>query len=374
MKVAAITAEYNPFHKGHMYHIEETRKQTNCDIVMAVMSGNWVQRGEPAVIDKFTRAEAAVRNGADIVVELPFIYAVQAASGFAKGAVTLMKLAEADYISFGSECGNLENLMEISEAPVNPDHLHQSMDKGMSFPRAYSLLTTDMRPNDILAVSYLREIKDTGIRPVIIQRTTNYLDDELHEISSALAIRKALKNGEDIGDSTVMKQVLAEHELNDIEKFYGYLRTFLLTSEPDTLAQTFLFSEGIENHLIKNAKTCSTWPEFLDSCVNYRYTASRIKRCCVLAMCQVSKKQKNSLPPLDTLRILAFNDKGRAWLHEKRGSGIRFANRFADVPYPYRKMEYKASLLYASQLGEAERKRILQQEIAGALYIKNEDQ
>ncbi len=370
MKVAGITAEYNPFHKGHRYQIEETRKQTDCDIVMAVMSGNWVQRGEPAVIDKFTRAEYAVRSGADIVIELPFIFAVQAASGFARGAVTLMKLAEADWISFGSECGNLENLLEISEAPVNPDHLHQSMDKGMSFPRAYSLLTTEMRPNDILAVSYLKEIRGTDIKPVVIQRTTNYLDDELHEVSSALAIRTALKNGADIGDTTGMKQILYGHELNYIDKYYGYLRTFLLTSDPEVLAGTFLFSEGIENHLIKNAKQCSTWDEFLDSCVNYRYTASRIRRCCVHAMCQVSKKQKNSLPPLDTLRVLAFNDAGRRWLREKRDSGIRFANRFADVPYPYRRMEYRASLLYVSQLNEEERRRILSREIAGAQYIK----
>ncbi len=370
LKALGITAEYNPFHKGHMYQIEESKKMTNCDVVIAVMSGNFVQRGEPAIIDKFTRAQYACRNGVDLVIELPYIYATQSANQFAYGATTLLKLADVEWISFGSECNNLENLQEIADAPINPDHLHQSMDTGMSFPKAYSLLTSSMRPNDILGVSYLRNIKDTNIKPITIARTSNYLDDQMRETSSALAIRTALKNNEDLMDSTVMKDALQEHFHPWMELYYPYLRTFLLTTDSNRLSQFFLFNEGIENHLVNCAKKCNTWQSFLNESVNYRYTAARIKRTCLQALCQVTKAEKESLPKLDTLRVLAFNDKGREYLHQMRKSEVRFASRFADVPFPYRKMEYRTSLLYTSVMPEEERNLILQDEIGGAKYIR----
>jgi len=120
MKVCGITAEYNPFHNGHRYQIEKTKEKTGADVILAVMSGNFVQRGEPAVIDKWERAKAAVLNGVDVVIELPNIYALQAASRFAHGSVTLLKAAQVDCISFGSECGNLENLQESQKRPSTP--------------------------------------------------------------------------------------------------------------------------------------------------------------------------------------------------------------------------------------------------------------
>lgn len=371
-KVCGITAEYNPFHNGHIYQIEKTREQTQCDVLIAAMSGNFVQRGEPAIVGKFDRAEAAVRGGIDVVIELPYVCATQSANNFASGAITLLKLAGANMISFGSECANLENLLEIAETPINPDHLHQSMDTGMSFPRSYSLLTTEMRPNDILAVAYLKEIAGTDIEPVLIPRTTNYLDDELHETASALAIRTALQHNRDILDTTPMKQTLLATPQAFFEKYYPYLRTFLLTSAPETLSSYFLFSEGIENHLVRQAAANSTYEGFLYDAVNWRYTASRIRRTALQGMMQLGKEEVKKLPPLDTLRILAFNDTGRAWLHDMRKSGVRIASRFAEVPYPWRKIEYRAALLYTSVFEEAYRERLLKEEIAGPRYVKQE--
>ena len=198
MKVCGIIAEYNPFHNGHRYQIEQARKLSGCDMVIAVMSGNFVQRGEPAIIDKWKRAKAAIENGVDLVIELPYFYATQSASKFAYGAVELLKIAKVDYISFGSECANLENLQEIADTSLNPDNLRESMQTGMSFPRAYSLLTGSMEPNDILAVSYLKHLKESNIQPVIVQRTSGYLSPEISENASALAIRKALKNNDSL--------------------------------------------------------------------------------------------------------------------------------------------------------------------------------
>ncbi len=371
MQITGIVAEYNPFHTGHMYQIQEARKITNCDLLIAVMSGNFVQRGEPAIIDKWERAKCAVQNGVDLVIELPYIYATQSCNQFAHGALTLLKLAGINSLSFGSECGNLDNLMEIAETSINPDHLHVSLDSGMSFPKSYSLLTTKMRPNDILAVAYLKEIQGTDIKPIPITRTTNYLDEEMHEnISSATAIRKALKDNQVLNNTTPMEEVIKEKGMAFIEDYYPYIRTYLLTSNPKRLADTFLFSEGIENHIIEQAKKNPTYEGFIQDATNWRYTSSRIRRTLLQAANQITKEDVKKLSPLDTLRILAFNDKGREYLHNMRKKEVAIASRFAKVPLPYREMEYKTTLFYSSIFAEEKRKELLSKEVGGALYIK----
>ncbi|NCB33517.1 MAG: hypothetical protein EOM64_06500 [Erysipelotrichia bacterium] len=372
MTVCGITAEYNPFHSGHAWQISEARRLSGCDVMISVMSGNFVQRGEPAVIDKWKRAETACRNGIDLVLELPYYYAVQSAARFAHGAVSILKLAGCNCISFGSECANLENLQEIAETPINPDHLHQSMDTGMSFPRAYSLLTSEMRPNDILAVAYLKEIVGTDIRPIVIPRTTSYLDTEIHgNNASAMAVRTALRKNQPISDVTPMAAVLEQCFHPWMELYWPYLRTMLLTTSPERLSEFFLFSEGIENHLIEHAKTADTWQEFLNGCTNWRYTSSRIRRTVLSAMNQFTKKEAEHLPQIDCLRVLACSSTGRKYLHDMRkNESVRFASRFAAVPYPWRQLEYRTTLMYSSVFPSDQRQILLEREIGGASIIE----
>lgn len=365
MKTCGIIAEYNPFHNGHKYHIEKTRELSGCDVIIAVMSGCFVQRGEPAVTDKFSRAETAVRNGADIVLELPCLYAVQSASAFAHGAVTVLCHAGIDMLSFGSECGNLENLKEISETPVRPDHLRELMDTGMSYPKAYSLLTRSMMPNDILAVSYLKEIRGTDIEPVVIQRTNDYSSELLQDISSAAAVRRALKEGRDVS------AFVPHSDLNDpvfMDMYYPYLRTFILTADSSYLRTLFLCTEGIENHLKKCAAECDAYDDFLQSAVTYRYTASRIRRTCISFLLQMPQKRFDELGDPEYMRVLAFNDTGRQWLRTVREKHP--AMRFAAMPEKWRAIEYRAAEAYASVLYEDKRKKLLQREIEGASYIR----
>ncbi|MCR5795784.1 MAG: nucleotidyltransferase family protein [Solobacterium sp.] len=367
MKTCGIIAEYNPFHNGHRYHIEKTRELTGCEAVIAVMSGNFVQRGEPAVKDKFSRAETAVRNGADVVLELPCIFAVQGASAFAHGAVSVLRSAGIDQLSFGSECGNLENLLEISETPVRPENIRELMDTGMSYPKAYSLLTRSMLPNDILAVSYLKEIRDTGIEPVVIQRTNDYSSEILAEVSSAAAVRKALREGRDVSGS------VPASDLSDpvfMDAYYPYLRNFILTADSSYLRSLFLCTEGIENHLKKCAAASDTWDDFMRSAVTYRYTASRIRRTCVFFLMQLRRECVEALGEPRHMRVLAFSETGRRWLQTMRESEIRPAMRFAAVPKEYREIEYRAALAYASVLDADKRKKLLQREIEGASYVR----
>lgn len=370
MKTCGIICEYNPFHNGHKYQIEQTKKRTKADVMIAIMSGHFMQRGEPAFIDKWQRAQAAIHNGIDVVIELPYIYSTQAASQFAQGGVDILKLCNADYISFGSECGNLENLKEIAETPVNLNHIREIMDTGVSFPKAYSLLTSAMEPNDILAVCYLKAIQNTNIEPILIERNTGYFDERIQPIASAYAIRKAIQNKQSISNCTPMADQLTNADHVTMERFYPYIRTMLLMTPSKKLSTYFLITEGIENHLKKSAEKNDTYEGFLSDCITYRYTASKIRRCLVQMMMQITKEDVKNLPKMDTIRVLAFNDTGRQWLHEKRKADIHVASRFADVPEIYRKMEYQATQLYTSVLPENVKQNLLKEEIRGAHYIK----
>ena len=370
MKLCGIVAEYNPLHNGHIYQMNKAREISGCDVLAAVMSGNFVQRGEAAVTDKWKRAEAAVRNGADIVFELPYIYATQSAAKFAEGGVNILRLAGAEGICFGSECGNLENLQDIASTPVNPDHLHAAMDTGMSYPKAYSLLTSRMMPNDILAVAYLKQIQNTDIKPYLVQRTNDYLSEELQNIASAAAVRKALKEKRDISAATPMADILNTDEAVWMEQYYPYLRTFLLVTPRERLQEFFLFSEGIETLLQEKAAECDDYVSFVRACTSYRYTAGRIRRCCLQALNQVTKEEVRKLPAMDWVRVLAFNETGRAWLKEKRENEVRFVTRFAEVPWPWRSLEYRTTQMYTSVMPEDKRKDLLLKEISHAVYVR----
>lgn len=370
MKACGIIAEYNPFHEGHIHHIAETRRSTGADCIIAVMSGNFVQRGEPAAIDKWARAEAAIRGGADLVIELPYLYATQSASQFAHGGIRLLQLAGCEAVSFGSECGNLENLQEIADTPVNPDHIRTMMKTGAGYPKAYSLLTASMMPNDILAVCYLREMKDTGMTPVLVQRQGDYLDPELGLWASGLALRKAWSEGVPLPETTPMQTVMAAREPVTMERYYSYVRTLLLTMKREQLAAFFLLNEGLEKHLQETAAKNYTYEGFLRDAVTVRYTAGRIRRSLLQIMNQVTKEEARSLGEPDTLRVLAFNDTGRQYLHQLRDSDVRVASRFADVPLPWRQLEYRTTLLYTSVLTPEEAEQIRKAEIGGVHIIR----
>lgn len=367
--ICGIVAEYNPFHNGHQYHIQQARISTQADLVIAVMSGNWVQRGEPAIIDKWTRANVAVKNGVDLVVELPYAFATQSASQFAHGAITLLKELGITRLAFGSECANLDNLIEIANTSISPNNIQEMMQEGTSYPKAYSLLTTQMLPNDILAICYLKEIQGTNITPVLIPRTSSYTSDALDDICSAYAIRNALRKKQSIIGTTPMEEVLVNEPLHFIGQYYPYFRTLLLTSSKTHLQQTFLINEGIENHLFKQAEKNETWDGFLNDATSWRYTASRIRRSVVQILNQIQKEDINQLPPLTTIRTLAMNNNGRAYLHDIKKSDIQIANRFAEIPTGYREMEYKTTMLYASTLDEQKRNELLKKELGGPILI-----
>lgn len=366
MHITGIIAEYNPFHNGHQYHIEQTRKLTNCDILVCVMSSNFVQRGEPAVCNKWERAKAAIIGGCDIVIELPFIYATQSATQFAAGAIACLKQAQVQDIVFGSETNDIDMLQTLCK--IDAEKYKDLMKEGLSPVKAYEIIYGNMNANDILGINYVKELQDSNIKPYTIKRTNAYHNEVIDSnIASATAIRKALYKNEDIYSVTPMAHMLTTDF--DFSRYYPYIRTLLLTQTPEYLASLFMMDEGIEHQLIKNARKCSNLQDFLTLSTSKRYTTSRIKRTLVHLMNQTSKQQVNTLPRIDYIRVLAFNSAGKQYLKSIKEQ-TKIASRFNQIPSAYRTMELRATQVYAFPLAEDEKQLMMHSELQPPIYLK----
>ncbi|MDE6476136.1 MAG: nucleotidyltransferase family protein [Erysipelotrichaceae bacterium] len=367
MHITGIITEYNPFHNGHQYHIQETKKKTNCDLLINVMSGNFVQRGEPAICDKWKRAKKAIEHGCDIVIELPFIYATQSADFFAEAAIQCLQLAGVQDVVFGSETNDLDKLYKLASIQTH-DYKHYMKD-GLSLIQAYTKQNGNIQPNDILGINYIKYLQSTSIKPYTIQRTNQYHGEDIqNSIASATAIRKAFYNQLPIEHATCMaKELILDFSM---KHYYPYIQTLLCTLDKQYLSQLFLMDEGIENHLIKQAKLHQNFDDFLNACISKRYTKSKIRRTLIHLMTQTTKHQVNSLPPLQHLRILAFNDKGRKYLKELKEQ-VHIASKFTQIPKEYREMELKAAHVYAYPLNDENKQSILASELQSAIYIKS---
>lgn len=363
MKITGIIAEYNPFHNGHIHHINKTKECTGCDLLICTMSGHFVQRGEPAITSKWDRAKAAVEHGVDLVIELPHVYATQSAAYFAKGAIECLKLADVDSICFGSESNNLEILEQLAELDVN---LSDAMRGGLSPVQAYEILYGSLNANDILALNYIRALQGSNIRPYAIQRTNHYHElDASKQIASATAIRYAIRNQLDIAHATCM-------QIPDpvfLEDYYRYFQTLLLTLEPTTLHEYFMMDEGIENLLIKHAHK-DEFEDFISAVTSRRYTRSKIQRTMLHLMMQTKKTEINHLLPLNTLRVLACNTKGRAYLKELKDQGVQIASKFTQIPEPYRTIEYKSTILYSYAFSSDKRNELLERELKAPVILE----
>ena len=362
MKVTGIIAEYNPFHNGHLYHLSKARELTGCDLLIAVLTGNYNQRGDLSIINKFDKTKAALEHGVDLVVELPYIFTLQNAYIYGDKAVRILEDLRIDTLVFGSETNNLEELKKYSQLEVDVTRLKELLHDGNSYPRSYGLLSGSLYPNDILAIAYLKALKATDIKPISIQRTSEYLSVDINVISSATAIRKAVKEGTDISDTCPIK--IDEPIFN--EDLYPYIRRLLLTSSKDDLKNFFMVSEGIENLLKENAYRYGDYEDFIKACISRRYTRSRIQRILMHIANQVKKEDVLNLPDNDYIRVLGFNAKGQSYL-KKLKNDLNIITQFKHLPGPYKEIEWKANCLYATLLKNPE--AYMKRELQGPLII-----
>ena len=372
MKATGIIVEYNPFHNGHKYHIEEARKLTNCDVLVACMSGNFVQRGEPAIIDKWDRARQALENDVDLVIELPFSSVMQSASQFGSGAIDLLRLAKVDTVVFGSETNNLEELNEIATMSFNVDNFKENLKLGYSYPASYGFMADSYGPNDILGISYIKAIKKyPDMELLSIKRTSGYHDADMSvEYPSGAAIRNALLSGQDISAATDYSAELSEYPSPTMSQLYPYIRSLLLTTPAEELQNIFLMSEGIENHLIKQARESENYEQFINNATTRRYTTSRIQRTLCHLMVHNTKDFMSKLPELDRLRVLSFNDTGKQYIKELQEEGVTVVNHFTQQIKPYRDLELKVAYIYSMFMDEQQRQEVVRREICGQFFQK----
>lgn len=321
MKVAAIICEYNPFHYGHRYLIEKTR-EVGATHIAAVMSGSFTQRGDLAVFDKYIRAKTALENGVDLVIELPTMYSLSAAEGFAAGAVGIIEsLGCVDMLSFGSECGELSALREASSAceyALHTDSFHGLMKSGHSYPAALStvvkeLYTDDVSdvlksPNNTLAIEYLNALDSMGsaIEPFTAARVGAAHDsDEAAEFSSASLIRKMILRGEDY--SRLAPKIEAPNA--DIKRLERAILSRLRAMHREDFEQLYDGANGLAERLYKAVRKAGTLDELYFLAKTKRYTLARIRRAVLCGFLGLNKGQL--LTPNAYIRVLGMNKKGK---------------------------------------------------------------
>ncbi len=318
MKVAGIIAEYNPFHSGHKFHIDKTKE--NADAVIVIMSGSFVQRGEAAIYSKFSRARAAVLSGADLVLELPFLYSTASSRDFSLGAVKILdSLNIVDFLSFGSESADLPLLTKIAsleESEAFKALIKKYSEDGLSYPKAketaffdLSLPYTDL-PNDTLGIEYIKSISalKSKIVPVPIGRTTAHdSQDENNGFSSASAIREKILKGEDV--STYLPYSFTEKPFPDDALFSLMYYAVMLLDKENYPVRSKADYDLLST--IKNTPMTGDLESFLYNIKSKRYTMSRVKRTLLHILANSGEKIPEFTP---YARILALNSTGSTLL------------------------------------------------------------
>lgn len=347
-KVLGIICEYNPFHNGHLYHLEQSKKITGSNYVVAIMSGNFTQRGNTAIIDKWSRTEAALKCGADLVIELPVLYATSSAENFADGSIRILdSLRIVDYLGFGCENPELTLLTDIAdvlykEPKIYKNILSDEFKKGISFPKAretallsylgnnkkYSNIISS--PNNILGIEYIKALKKckSNIVPVPITRFEAGYNDLNYSgnIASATAIRNIIKNGnfEIVKNllpppsyEILMDNIKQGHIIPDLSVFEKQIIYNLRKMDTSEIAELPDVTEGLEFSIKKTANACNTISEFLVLIKSKRYTSTRIQRILLYSLLGITKKDMVLSKKVNPyVRVLGLNNKGKFMISE----------------------------------------------------------
>jgi predicted nucleotidyltransferase len=388
MKVAAIICEYNPLHNGHMYQINVTKKITKCDGLIAIMSGNFVQRGEPAIIDKWQRTKMALKSGIDLVIELPAIYALSSAEFFAAGAVSILhNLSTVDALCFGSECGHVSPLLNIAEIlnrePENyRQYLKFFLDQGLVFPAARShalerYITNDLKDtefnykdilmtsNNILGIEYCKSLiaNNSSIKPYTITRVGSGYNDEniSNGFSSATAIRKYLKNNGSIETidtqlpknsfDIIMQLKNDNYDFTYPDSIFKYIKYKALTEKNLSMENLFDVGEGLHNRIYKCINSSNSLEELIRKTKTKRYTYTRLSR--ILTQYFIGFETFNQKVLLksksDYVRVLGFNRKGTEILNSiKNNSNMKIITKFPkDLTDDMLKLDFATTKAYS---------------------------
>lgn len=385
MKATGIVVEYNPLHNGHVFHAQQARETTQADVVIAVMSGNFLQRGEPAFVDKWARTKMALQSGVDIVFELPYRFATAHAPIFAKGAIELLEAAGCSSFCFGSEDGDITpfhnslSLVNRSDAAYETA-VKEAVQDGRSYPNAlneaYSSIQekstiqqlVDLsKPNNILGFHYMEAAQSIGstMEPTTIQRRgADYHEVDLHahKVASATGIRKSYFSSNALDEVTPFIPLATQEILSDWhakrghfgswEAFYPYLRYAILREGPSRLSSIADITEGIENAIYRAAQQHLAFQPFMTHVKSKRYTWTRIQRMLTHILTGFTVEQRETMQSTSYLRLLGMTEQGQSYLRSvKKQLALPLISKVATFSDESLSMDIRAADIYALALG-----------------------
>ena len=327
MKKIGIICEYNPFHNGHIYHINKIKEMFPESTIVAVMSGNFTQRGNISLLSKEEKTNIILKYGIDLVIELPFVFATQSADIFAKAAISILNELKVDYLVFGSESNNADELISLAKLQTSNKNYDKTvkkyLDEGINYPTAMSKALKDLSgntintPNDILGLSYIKAIleQNSSIIPLTIQRTNDFHSNSLdNKIVSATAIREALNNNLKINKfvPTEVEELLKHKTDYD----YFHLLKYKVLTEQNDIKKYLTVDEGIENRILKYIIQANSIEELIEKIKTKRYTYNKISRMLLHILCSLTKEEALKNKNIKFIRILGFNKKGQKLLNE----------------------------------------------------------
>ena len=357
MRIIGLIAEYNPFHNGHIYQIKKIKEMYPDSLIIAIISTNFTERGDISIINKWDKTEICLKYGIDIVIELPTLYATQSADMFAYGAINILNSLKIDTLVFGTESDDLDELVMMANVTLNnkkyDELVNKYMTTGINYPTAKSKAIYDItkkkidQPNDLLALSYIKEIvkNSYSITPISIKRTSEYHGKNVSSnIISANLIRELLNKSEDISlyvPCITKKKIIKDMKLDNA---YSYL-LYNIVNNKDILNSYLTVDEGIENRILDGIHRVNDWHSLVMKIKTKRYTYNKINRMLLHILLNIHKVDNNNEI---YLRILGFNSKGQNYLNKiKKEINIPVFTGYKPKQLNVLDIEFRSTFIYA---------------------------
>ena len=358
-KIIGVIAEYNPFHLGHRYQIEKIKELYPDSIIIAIISTNFTQRGDISLLNKWNKATICLNEGIDLVIELPTLYATQSADIFAYGAISILNKFKIDTLVFGSETNDIDSFTTLANIQINnpkyPELVKNYLSLGLNYPTAMSKALKELtntkidKPNDLLALSYIKEIikNNYPITPISIKRTNDYHSNSLQNntnIINASLIRKMFLNNQDISPYIPNNTKELLYQYLSLNKAYTLLKYNIINNE-NNLSTYLDIEEGLDKRILKYLDTSHTWIDLVNNLKTKRYTYNKINRTLLHLLLNI-KKEDNTKEIY--LRVLGFNNKGREYLKKlKKDTNLDIFTSYRKNKSPLLDLEYHSTYIYS---------------------------
>lgn len=358
-KIIGVIAEYNPFHLGHRYQIEKIKELYPDSIIIAIISTNFTQRGDISLLNKWNKATICLNEGIDLVIELPTLYATQSADIFAYGAISILNKFKIDTLVFGSETNDIDSFTTLANIQINnpkyPELVKNYLSLGLNYPTAMSKALKELtntkidKPNDLLALSYIKEIikNNYPITPISIKRTNDYHSNSLQNntnIINASLIRKMFLNNQDISPYIPNNTKELLYQYLSLNNAYTLLKYNIINNE-NNLSTYLDIEEGLDKRILKYLDISHTWIDLVNNLKTKRYTYNKINRTLLHLLLNI-KKEDNTKEIY--LRVLGFNNKGREYLKKlKKDTNLDIFTSYRKNKSPLLDLEYHSTYIYS---------------------------